>query len=34
MLKREQQYVLYESSFGRGRTRYTALERYPFHKES
>ena len=27
-------FVLYESSFGRGRTRYTALERYPFHKES
>ena len=28
------EFVLYESSFGRGRTRYTALERYPFHKES
>ncbi|MFR6580302.1 MAG: RNA 2',3'-cyclic phosphodiesterase, partial [Klebsiella pneumoniae] len=23
-----------ESSFSRGRTRYTALERYPFDKES
>ncbi len=28
------EFVLYESSFSRGRTRYTALERYPFDKES
>ncbi|MFK3704220.1 RNA 2',3'-cyclic phosphodiesterase [Klebsiella sp. NPDC088457] len=28
------EFVLYESSFARGRTRYTALERYPFNKES
>lgn len=28
------EFVLYESSFSRGRTRYKALERYPFDKES
>ena len=28
------EFVLYESRFSRGRTRYTALERYPFNKES
>ncbi|PLL84577.1 RNA 2',3'-cyclic phosphodiesterase, partial [Klebsiella quasipneumoniae] len=28
------EFVLYESSFSRGRTRYTALEHYPFDKES
>jgi 2'-5' RNA ligase len=28
------EFVLYESSFARGRTRYTALERYPFNEES
>ena len=28
------EFVLYESSFSRGRTRYQALERYPFDKES
>lgn len=28
------EFVLYKSSFSRGRTRYTALERYPFDKES
>ena len=28
------EFVLYESSFARGRTRYSALERYPFNKES
>lgn len=28
------EFVLYESSFSRGRTRYTALEHYPFDKEN
>ena len=28
------EFVLYQSSFSRGRTRYQALERYPFDKES
>lgn len=28
------EFVLYESSFSRGRTRYKTLERYPFDKES
>lgn len=28
------EFVLYESGFSRGRTRYNVLERYPFDKES
>lgn len=28
------EFVLYESSFSHGRTRYTALEHYPFDKEN